>query len=182
MRCYECGGTYKQHVGSLMLHNKFIGDYKLHNVEYYKCDDCKSLLFPKKTTIKIEKKEQECRDSLIKQLPIEDFVFASEAAKLLNISRQALHKHIRIRRGFIYWITFGGKRVYHKKSILLFKEQGDGRFPLTPEVSIDNVERQYIVMAQLPKQKVADYVGIPSILDTLTSYKPFETKLEPSFN
>ena len=158
MRCYECGGTYKEHIGSLSLYNKFIGYYQLFNVEYYKCDNCGKLLFPKETTIQIEKKEQERRDCLIKQLPLGEFTFASEAAEILNISRQALHKHSRIRRGFIYSITFGGRKLYHKKSIFLFKERGDGRFPLTGEVPINNI--QYVIIPPVPKQKMSDYLDI----------------------
>ena len=175
MRCYECGGTYKKHTGSLNLHNKFIGNYEIFNVEYYKCDNCGNLLFPKETTIKIEKKEQERREGLIKQLPLEEFTFASEAAKILNISRQALHKHRRIRRGFIYSIIFGGKKLYHKKSILLFKERGDGRFPLIDEVSSNNVK--YIIMPQTTRQKTSDYVDIINELDIFPSYKQVKTKL-----
>ena len=174
MRCYECGGTYKKHTGSLNLHNKFIGNYEIFNIEYYKCDNCGNLLFPKETTIKIEKKEQECRDSLIKQLPLEEFTSASEAAKILNISRQALHKHRRIRRGFIYSIIFYGKKLYHKKSILLFKERGDGRFPLT-EVPSNNVK--YVFIPQIPIQKPTDYIGTFSELDILLPYKQVGTKL-----
>lgn len=175
MRCYECDGTYKKHTGSLNLHNKFIGNYEIFNVEYYKCDNCGNLLFPKETTIKIEKKEQERRDSLIKQLPLEEFTFASEAAKILNISRQALHKHRRIRRGFIYSIIFGGKKLYHKKSILLFKEQGDGRFPLTDNVSSNNVK--YITIPSIIGEKTSDYVDIINGLDISPPYKQVGTKL-----
>lgn len=175
MRCYECGGTYKKHIGSLNLHNKFIGNYEIFNVEYYKCDNCGNLLFPKETTFKIEKKEQERRDSLIKQLPLEEFIFASEAAKILNISRQALHKHRRIRRGFIYSILFGRKKLYHKKSILLFKERGDGRFPLTDEVPSNNVK--YIIIPQITRQKTSDYVNIINELDMFPPYKQVKTKL-----
>ena len=175
MKCYECGGTYKKHIGSLNLHNKFIGNYEIFNVEYYKCDNCGNLLFPKETTVKIEKKEQECRDSLIKQLPLEEFTFASEAAKILNISRQALHKHRRIRRGFIYSIIFGGKKLYHKKSILLFKERGDGRFPLTDKVPSNNVK--YIIIPQTTRQKTSDYLDIINESDIFPSYKQVETKL-----
>lgn len=176
MRCYECSGTYKKHTGSLNLHNKFIGSHEIFNVKYYKCDNCGNLLFPKETTIKIEKKEQEHRDGLIKQLPLEEFIFASEAAKILNISRQALHKHRRIRRGFIYSIIFGGKKLYHKKSILLFKERKDGRFPLTDEVLSNNVK--YIIMPQITRQKTSDYVDIVSESNIFLPYmhKPARTK------
>ncbi len=108
-------------------------------------------------------------------MPLEDFTFASKAAKILNISRQALHKHRRIRRGFIYSIVFCGKKLYHKKSILLFKEQGDGRFPLTDEVPNNNVK--YIIIPQITKQRTPDYVDIINELDIFPPYKQVKTKL-----
>ena len=175
MRCYECGGAYKKHTGSLNLYNKFIGNYEIFNSKYYKCDNCGNLLFPKETTIKIEKKEQERKDRLIKQLPLEEFIFASEAAKILNISRQALHKHRRIKRGFIYSIIFGGKKLYHKKSVLLFKERGDGRFQLTDKMPSNNVK--HVIVPQTTKQKTPDYVDIVNDLpDFILPYKQVKTK------
>jgi len=176
MRCYKCGLTYKKYIGSLNLHNEFIGNYEIFDVEYYKCDNCGNLLFPKETTVKIEKEEQKRRNSLIKQLPLEEFIFASEAAKILNISRQALHKHRRIRRGFIYSIIFGGKNIYHKKSVLLFKKRGDGRFSLTDELPNNNVT--YVIIPQITKQKTSDYVDIVSESNVFLPYmhKPARTK------
>lgn len=140
MKCYSCGGNYLEHSGSVSLHDDIIGNYCVYNIQYYKCSKCGTLLFPEKTVLKIEEKESEIRDKLIRQLPINEFIFASEAAEILNISRQALHKHRRIRRGFIYSISFGGKKVYHKRSVLLFKERGDGRFKLSNQLPINKVK------------------------------------------
>ena len=182
MRCYKCGDTYKEHMGSLKLHSKFIGDYELFNVAYYKCDGCGNLLFPKETIIKIEEKEQECRDFLIKQLPLGEFVFASETAEILNISRQALHKHLRIKRGFIYSVTLCGKKLYHKKSILLFKEKGDGRFSLTGEVPINDLVQKYVTLPPKPKHREPVYVTIAHEPSSFLSYKQSKTKLIQSFN
>lgn len=175
MRCLECGSTYTKHTGSVTLYDSFIGNYHVFDVEYYKCDSCKNLLFPKETAIKIEKAEQERREYLIKRLPLVEFIFASEAAEILNISRQALHKHRRIRLGFIYSITFGGKKVYHKKSVILFKEQDDGRFPLTNEVSISS---PCYLSPELTNQQKPDYTtGITPNLYIFPPYKQPQTKL-----
>ena len=55
---------------------------------------------------------------------------AAAAADLLGVSRQALHKHRRIRKGFIYQTELSGKTVYLRESVELFKKTGDGRFSL----------------------------------------------------
>ena len=140
MKCYSCGGNYLEHFGSVNLNDDIIGNYCVYDIEYHKCSKCGTLLFSEKTVLKIEEKESEIRNKLIRQLPINEFIFASEAAEILNISRQALHKHHRIKRGFIYSTSFGGKKVYHKKSVLLFKERGDGRFKLFDQLPIDDVK------------------------------------------
>jgi len=57
-------------------------------------------------------------------------VTSSEAARILDISRQALHKNRRIKNGFIFHTRFGNGIVYLRKSVELFKETGDGRYPL----------------------------------------------------
>ena len=49
---------------------------------------------------------------------------------MLGVSRQALHKHRRIRRGFIFQTMFDGKIVYLKQSVFQYMKKGDGRFSL----------------------------------------------------
>ncbi|MBW1650888.1 MAG: hypothetical protein JRJ44_09510 [Deltaproteobacteria bacterium] len=143
MKCYDCKGNYIEKKGSISLNNHIIGDFEVYNVTYYKCSNCNKLLFPNNTAIKIEKKENEIKLKLLCQLPVQDFVSASDAAYLLDISRQAFHKNIRIKNGFIYSIELGGKRLYNKKSILLFKEKGDGRFSLN---KVSAKKSKYIVI------------------------------------
>ena len=89
---------------------------------------CDEYLYPLETAKVLDKKRNEIMEGLIRRYPIEDFMTATEAAKSLDMSRQALHKNRRIRRGFIYQTKFYGKTVYLKKSVERFKEKGDGRF------------------------------------------------------
>ncbi len=63
-------------------------------------------------------------------MPISAFLSSAETATILGISRQALHKHRRISRGFIFKTSFGGNQVYLKKSVKRFLEKADGRFKL----------------------------------------------------
>ncbi|MCK4818162.1 helix-turn-helix domain-containing protein [bacterium] len=184
MKCYSCGGNYLEHFGSVSLHDDIIGNYCIYNIQYYKCSKCGTLLFSEKTVLKIEEKESEIRDKLIRQLPISEFILASEAAKILDISRQALHKHRRIRRGLIYSISFGGKKVYHKRSVLLFKERGDGRFKLSNQLPIDDVK--YLPRSQ--NQKILKspkyiYTSTPlsNVGNLVTGFDDLSTTKFPGF-
>lgn len=146
MKCYDCGGEFLEKTGTLKLHDKRIGDYQVENVQYYKCNGCGEILFRGATLRIIEAKESEILNKLISRLPIDEFVGATEAAETLGISRQAIHKHRRIRRGFIYSTYFEGRKVYHKKSIDLFKRHGDGRFSLVTQKEEPQVK--FIVVNQ----------------------------------
>lgn len=131
MRCLKCGGELTKERGSLMVNRDFIGSFTVDNVNYKKCNSCGNIRFPAATAKAIEEKELQIRDSLIGKLHVSEFIGATAAAEILGISRQAMHKHVRIRRGFIYSIKIDNKIFYNKKSVRLFKEKGDGRFQLT---------------------------------------------------
>ncbi|NOY69126.1 MAG: hypothetical protein GXP53_06490 [Deltaproteobacteria bacterium] len=130
MRCYDCGETCTRHSGKLQLENHSIGWFEIDSPEYYKCDKCGKLLFPEETLEIIDAFKKEKLNRILEELPVKDFISGQEAADTLGISKQAFHKHRRIRNGFIYSIKKWGKRVYHKKSVELFKSKGDGRFSL----------------------------------------------------
>lgn len=130
MKCYQCGGEYQKKQGHLQLTDKWIGGYAVDAVYYYKCNTCGDLLFPPETIEILESKREQILDRRIKSQPLDSFLSAAQTASLIGISRQALHKHRRIRRGFIYQTKFDGRIVYLRESALLFKQTGDGRFPL----------------------------------------------------
>ncbi len=153
MRCYDCDGNYIRNTGTLSLSDPLIGDYTIEDIEYDKCANCGQLAFPKATLEAIETKGNEIREKLIIDRPLSEFIGATQAAAILGISRQAIHKHRRIRRGFIYSAEFEGKRVYHKNSVELFKKTGDGRFPLVKQVPIPE-EKAYGECPPLPIKKV----------------------------
>lgn len=146
MRCLECDSQYVEKVGTIAITSDYVGDYRVENVKYFECPVCGKRLFPKETAIKISEKEKGIQRELIKKLPVGDFIPATEAAKVLGKSRQALHKNRRIRKGFVYFIERGGKRLYHKKSVEMFKQSGDGRFNLmdaTKPRTIESVVTYY---------------------------------------
>lgn len=136
MRCFDCREKLKEFTGDLTLNNTTIGEFTVENVCHHKCVNCGKLLFSPETLKIIEVKEEEIKEYRLSQYPIADFIGATEAAAMLNISRQALHRNRRIRRGFIYHMHFGGKIAYLKKSVELFKDKGDGRFILAdPDIT-----------------------------------------------
>jgi len=130
MRCYECGGTFVTNRGSLTLNDRVVGKYTVDNIEYKKCDSCGEFAFPAGVSSVIENAKKMRLNFLIGRLPISEFIAASEVASMLGISRQAVHKHRRISRGFIHSLKHGDRILYHKKSTELFRDNGDGRFSL----------------------------------------------------
>jgi hypothetical protein len=131
MKCHECGGKYREVDGDLAMNDPYIGAFVVAGVHYYKCDGCGQVLFPLETAEAIEERRSERKDELLKGHPLRDFLTAAETAAALGISRQALHKHRRIRRGFIHQTAFGSGMVYLEESVKRFKDTGDGRFPLS---------------------------------------------------
>ena len=87
-------------------------------------------------------------------MPITDFVGAKKAASQLGMSRQAIHKHSRIKRGFVYFITIEGKIFYHLESLMLFKETGDGRFNLANKAVSSEKEYVIITLPILPSRNI----------------------------
>lgn len=130
MRCYECGGEYVSKTEALPLTDRYIGPFIVGPLEYMRCEGCGDLLFSPDASQCIEAARKAALDGVLQSQPISAFISASATASFLGISRQALHKHRRIRRGFIFHTSFDGNIVYLKKSVKLFAESGDGRFVL----------------------------------------------------
>ena len=130
MNYCECGGVYHKKKDELLLYDGSIGPYSVVDVSYEQCSKCGELMFPPETLRIIEETRNRKREEFIRNEPVGNFISAAETAAILGISRQALHKHRRIRRGFIYSTTIGDIKVYHRKSVELFKSDGDGRFLL----------------------------------------------------
>jgi hypothetical protein len=130
MKCYECGGEFVESTGDLDLTNRLIGKYTLNSVCYGRCGNCGEILLPDETWTAADIEEGRIIKERLEKFPISEFISASEVADILGISKQALHKHQRIKNGFIFSVKHNGRIEYHKKSVEMFKEKGDGRFPL----------------------------------------------------
>lgn len=131
MKCNECGGDYKnQREAKYRVDDEFLGTFTVPDVEFLKCGQCGEVLLPPESLAKIEKEEANILDTRLQSMPISAFLSSAETAAVLGISRQALHKHRRISRGFIFQTSFGGNKVYLKESVERFRKKGDGRFKL----------------------------------------------------
>jgi hypothetical protein len=130
MKCFKCDGSYQKRHGKFKFDDRYVGVIIVDGVDYFECQKCGDELLPAETAKLIENKRKELLERYLEEQPIKEFLSAAETAASLNISRQALHKHQRIKKGFIYQTTLGGNKVYLKRSIDLYKERGDGRFPI----------------------------------------------------
>lgn len=132
MNCYQCGGVYEAKSDSLEIFDFYVGRIEVKGILYYQCRNCHDILYTEEMSRAIETERGRRIHELLNQLPLVDFVSSTEAASMLGISRQALHKHRRINRGFIHQTKFAGVTVYLRESVLRFQRKGDGRFPLQP--------------------------------------------------
>ncbi len=128
--CLNCGGSYAPKHGDLRLYDKSIGWYKVKDVDFDCCNQCGRKLFTATTCEAIEKERDSVLEDAISHEAVGDFVTSAEVCVILGITRQALSKHRRIHRGFIYAIEVGDIKLYHRKSVEQFKNSGDGRYRL----------------------------------------------------
>ena len=146
-KCPDCGYSMSMTTGPLLVLDSRLGMIAVPRATYWQCATCKAKLYPLETVRQIEEEKRKQKDELIRAHSIGEFLNAADTATILGISRQALHKHHRISNGFIYQTRLSGKTVYLKKSVLLFKQVGDGRFPLMP-AAVPNVKYSSSVFHQ----------------------------------
>jgi hypothetical protein len=136
MECDRCSGQMSEETGTLRLDDPYVGRITIPNVPFFKCKECLEYAYPLETAREIERARQSATIRAIKKFPIEEFVSSAEAAKYLGISRQALNKNRRIKRGFVYKTKIGdGCVLYLHRSLVQYKEdieKHDGRFPMFP--------------------------------------------------
>jgi hypothetical protein len=141
MKCDNCGSDCIEVVGTIREKDPRIGNYEIQNTKYYECISCNERVYPLETANRLDQRRKEILSALIRKRPISHFMSASETAECLGITRQALHKHRRIRKGLIYQTELSGKTVYLAESVALFKKTGDGRFPLSTSLYEESATR-----------------------------------------
>ncbi|MBF0398687.1 MAG: hypothetical protein HQK78_18065 [Desulfobacterales bacterium] len=124
--------------GNLEIQDKILGDFIVPNTEFSQCENCGEKLYSPITLKAIEETEAKKKEELLLKKPLNSFIPASQVAKILKCTRQAIHKHKKIKRGFIHFINYNGTLQYLKESVELFKKTGDGRIPLIIETKKKN--------------------------------------------
>jgi len=132
MNCRECGGVYEAKSDLLTVFDFYVGKIVVRDTPYYECRNCHDILYTEQMSRAIERERAKRIHELLRELPLGAFISSSEVTSILDVTRQALHKNRRIKRGFIYQTKFAGVTVYLRDSVLRFKRTGDGRFPLQP--------------------------------------------------
>jgi len=134
MNCSKCDAKRAIKTGTVINESIIAGPVAIPDVTYYKCTnpECGDVVYPpgesQKTFDFIKAKEQE----LISSQPINQFIDAEAAYKILQITKQAFSKNKRIKRGFILNHIIGDKRLYLRESVMRFKQSGnkDGRYQI----------------------------------------------------
>ena len=138
MKCSECGGEYISRTDCYDYPDPIVGTITIYGQPFFRCDSCGDSLLSEAMAHAIETERHNRISEFINNKPVKAFITAAEAATILGVTRQAFHKNHRIKRGFIYQTKLGYSTVYLKESVLKYKENGDGRFPLHREI-VSNV-------------------------------------------
>lgn len=167
MRCSECGGEMVFQHGTIEMASLCLGSFRLSDVDFWVCLECHERILPADTWAAADLEEERLIGERVAALPVGEFLSAAEAASLLGMSRQALHKHRRISRGFVYAIVIDKKRLYHRGSLDRFMRTGDGRFLLGGSRQASSAETHHEVrvvstpMTAPPKWQQAPIIGGP---------------------
>lgn len=131
MKCDECNGTLNIVTGDFPIEFKSLGEISVPDITYTKCESCGDILLSSDMAQRVSTFKKQKVYELIEQLPVGDFLTVNEAIEILGVTKQAFSKNNKIKRGFIYYVEINKKKLYHNKSVELFKETGDGRFLLS---------------------------------------------------
>ena len=164
MKCALCDGDIVKKTGGVLFKSKTLGEITVPDIEFKECESCGDKLLSPAASDKmidyVRQKEQE----VIGSLPIDDFIPASEAADILGFTKQAFSKHPKIKRGLIYSVIKGKRKLFLKKSVELFKEKGNGKF-LMPRKDLYDPPRKTktkLIYSEVKNIKVVQMPGMVS--------------------
>jgi len=156
MKCAMCSGETFLTTGTIEFDSKTLGMVCVPDITHKKCNICGDILIPSSESNKIidfvRKKEKQA----IGLIPFCNFVSLNEAANILGISKQAFSKNPKINNGLIYSAILGKRRYYVRKSVELFKENGNGKYLLSRVKTFDDLKNPFF------KTFFEQWVEIPS--------------------
>ena len=94
------------------------------------CESCKEVLMSWEDAELVDKAEKDAIEEALQNKPVKDFITEKETAAILGKTKQAVSKHPRIKRGFIFQTRFDERKMYLRESVEKYKKNGDGRFRL----------------------------------------------------
>ena len=130
MRCTKCGEELAPKTSLYSFEDEYLGTISVVLNDSHECEGCGEIFLSLEDAECIEKAQEEALEELLQSRPISNYFTQKETAEILGISKQAVSKNRRIRRGFIFQTEFDGRKMYLKDSVYLYKENGDGRFLL----------------------------------------------------
>ena len=137
MKCAICNGESIQKVGTIEFDSKSLGKIIVPNIIHHLCKSCGETLInieqSEKVISYVKKREQEA----IEQLPIGNFISSNEAAKILGVTKQAFSKNPKIKNGLIYSVDINGRKLFDRRSVVLFNKTGNGKYRLMSRVAKD---------------------------------------------
>ena len=167
MKCALCNNELTHQTGVVEFESRSLGNISVPNLEYMGCKGCGDrLLSPEmgdKAVDFIAEKEQEA----INTLPIGEFATLNEASAILGISKQAFSKHPKIKRGFIYSVNMGDRKLYHRLSASLFKKTGDGRFQLMARTGVSLGYENWTHFPNVGRDESLQYAGTIEVATVL---------------
>ena len=128
-----CGGNTGVIKDYFIFESKSIGSILVPNIEFEFCPQCGERLVSGSEGEKILDFVRNKEEETVRSIPVRHFVTAAQAAKILGVTKQAFSKNKKVKRGMIFNILLGSRKLYLKKSVELFKECDNGIFLLTQE-------------------------------------------------
>jgi len=133
MKCFHCGKDMELSANeSITYESKIIGSIALNCIEMYVCRAHAvpvRLLTPAGSSA-AEKAVREKEAERISFLPVRDFVTSTEAAEILEISKQAMSKKLKTHRNLFVVHEANDKLLIYRRSVQKYRECNDGRVPL----------------------------------------------------
>ncbi|MBT8360007.1 MAG: hypothetical protein HKP41_17045 [Desulfobacterales bacterium] len=114
-----------------LCNSKVIGEVLIPLIEFYECRGCHETTLSPEASHELITHVREQERNAIASLSSDDLITAGQAAAILGVSKQAFSKNPKIKKGYVYFTQIGTKKAYFRKSVELFRESGDGRFPIT---------------------------------------------------
>lgn len=174
-KCHECGRRTLERIedGALTQDDRFVGPVTLTGVTYFRCSACDYTLYTPATMDALLAESRRKLDAWLCDQAVKQFYTSEETATRLGISKQALSKNQRIKRGYIYRIRKGKQLLYLKRSVEQYAQTGDGRFKIdsTTDATVDLMNKWTALKNQCTKSRPRDHATHASAQDADESRK-----------